>query len=67
MQDIMNDRERQAREELRKKRLRRVYSEYVQQVIPGYYMTHFHKFLCDEIQAFEEAECPDDISFQVFL
>lgn len=67
MLEQMNDRERQAREELRKKRLKRVYSEYVQQVIPGYYMTNFHKFLCDEIQEFEEAECPDDISFQVFL
>lgn len=63
----ISDREKEAREELRKKRLRRVYSEYVQEAVPGYYMTKFHKFLCDEIQEFEEAECPDDISFQVFL
>lgn len=59
--------EKQAREELRRKRLRRIYSEYVQEAVPGYYLTNFHKFLCDEIQEFENAECPDDISFQVFL
>lgn len=64
---MISDREQQAREELRRKRLRRVYSEYVQETVPGYYMTHFHKFLCDEIQEFEEHECPDDISFEVFL
>lgn len=64
---MISDREQQAREELRRKRLRRVYSEYVQETVPGYYMTNFHKFLCDEIQEFEEHECPDDISFEVFL
>lgn len=63
----MTELEKRAREELRKKRLLRVYSEYVEQVIPAYSMTRFHKYLCDEIQAFEEAECPEDISFQVFL
>ena len=64
---MISDREQQAREELKRKRLKRVYSEYVQETVPGYYMTHFHKFLCDEIQEFEEHECPDDISFEVFL
>ena len=64
---MISDREQQAREELRRKRLRRIYSEYVQETVPGYYMTNFHKFLCDEIQEFEEHECPDDISFEVFL
>ena len=67
MNSQISERELQAREELKKKRLRRVYSEYVQETVPGYYMTNFHKFLCDEIQEFEEHECPDDISFEVFL
>ena len=41
--------------------LRSDYSAYVQHVNPGYYMSHFHKFLCDTIQEFIEAPCERDM------
>lgn len=63
----ISETERIAREELRKRRLMRVYSEYVEQTIPRYAMTKFHKYLCDKIQEFEEHDCPSNLDFEIFL
>lgn len=38
--------------ELLRRRCRAHYSNYVQYANPRFYMTHFHRFLCDEIQTF---------------
>ena len=40
--------------EIKRRQLRRDYSAYVQYSNPGFCMTHFHKYLCDEIQEFLE-------------
>lgn len=40
--------------EIFRRKLRRDYSAYVAYVNPGFCMTHFHKYLCDEIQEFIE-------------
>ena len=40
--------------ELFRRKLRKDYSAYVPYVNPGFCMTHFHKYLCDEIQEFIE-------------
>ena len=40
--------------ELLRRKMRNDYSEYVKYANPGFYMTHFHKYLCDEIQHFLE-------------
>ena len=42
--------------ELERRRLQRDYGRYVVYSNPGFVMTHFHRYLCDEIQAFLEAE-----------
>ena len=47
--------------ELYRRKLRSDYSAYVQHVNPGYFMSHFHKFLCDTIQEFLEAPCERDM------
>lgn len=47
--------------EIYRRRLRSDYSAYVQHVVPGYFMSHFHKFLCDTIQEFIEAPCERDM------
>lgn len=44
-----------------RRKLRRDYSAYVQHVVPGYFMSRFHKFLCDTIQEFLEAPCKRDM------
>lgn len=52
--------------ELLRRRLRKSYAEYVQYVNPGFYMSHFHKFLCDTIQEFIEAPCLNGV-FDILL
>lgn len=47
--------------ELYRRRLRSDYSAYVQHVVPGYFMSKFHKYLCDTIQEFLEAPCERDM------
>lgn len=44
--------------ELFRRKCQKTYSEYVQYANSGleYYMTHFHKYLCDQIQQFLEIE-----------
>lgn len=41
--------------ELLRRKLRKDYGAYVQYSNPGFFMTKFHRFLCDEIQEFLEA------------
>lgn len=41
--------------------LRKSYAAYVQHVVPNYFMSHFHKFLCDTVQEFLEAPCERDM------
>lgn len=36
---------------------RKNYGTYVSLANPGFYMTHFHRFLCDKVQTFLEAPC----------
>lgn len=43
--------------ELLRRKARKDYGTYVELANPGFYMTHFHRYLCDEIQAFLEAPC----------
>ena len=43
--------------ELLRRKLRKDYSAYCQFVNSGFYMTHFHKFLCDKVQEFLEHHC----------
>ena len=38
--------------ELLRRKLRKDYSAYVQYVNEGFYLSHFHKYLCDKIQEF---------------
>lgn len=38
--------------ELLRRKLRKDYSAYVQYVNDGFYLSHFHKYLCDKIQEF---------------
>lgn len=47
--------------ELYRRKLRSDYSAYVQHVVPGYYMSHFHKYICDTVQEFLEAPCERDM------
>ena len=42
--------------ELLRRRCRRDYGEYVKLANPGFYMTTFHRYLCDQIQEFLEYE-----------
>lgn len=43
--------------ELLRRKARKDYGTYVELANPGFYMTHFHRYLCDQIQAFLEASC----------
>lgn len=43
--------------ELLRRKARTDYGTYVELANPGFYMTHFHRYLCDEIQRFLEAPC----------
>lgn len=43
-------------EQLRRK-ARKDYGTYVELANPGFYMTHFHRYLCDTIQKFLEHKC----------
>ena len=43
--------------ELLRRKARSDYGTYVALANPGFYMSHFHRYLCDEIQAFLEAPC----------
>ena len=52
--------------ELERRKLRKTYSEYVQWVNDGFYMTHFHKWLCDKVQEFIEAPCTNGV-FDILL
>lgn len=47
--------------ELYRRKLRSNYSAYVQHVVPGYFLSRFHKYLCDTIQEFIEATCERDM------
>lgn len=47
--------------ELLRRKLRRDYSAYVAYSNPGFYMTHFHKYLCDEVQRFLETPTTRDM------
>ena len=40
--------------EILRRKLRNDYGAYVEYVNPGFFMTHFHRYLCDEIQSFLE-------------
>lgn len=52
--------------ELQRRLLRRSYSDYVAWVNDGFYMTHFHKWLCDKVQEFVEAPCTNGV-FDILL
>ena len=52
--------------ELLRRRLRRTYAEYVPYVNEGFYMSTFHRYLCDQIQAFLEAPCTNGV-FDILL
>ncbi len=43
--------------EILRRKCRRDYSAYVETANPGFYMTHFHKYLCDKVQEFLEHPC----------
>lgn len=43
--------------ELFRRKCRNDYGTYVQYSNPGFYMTHFHRYLCDQIQEFLEHKC----------
>lgn len=43
--------------EILRRKARSDYGTYVQLANPGFYMTKFHRYLCDEIQAFLEHPC----------
>lgn len=47
--------------ELQRRRLRKDYAAYCEYVNRGYYMSHFHKWLCDKIQEFVEAPCTNGV------
>lgn len=47
--------------EILRRKLRKSYSAYCEYVNEGFYMTHFHKYLCDEIQTFLEHKCDNDV------
>lgn len=52
--------------ELTRRRLRKSYADYVAYCTPGFYMSHFHKFLCDTVQEFIEAPCTNGV-FDILL
>ena len=49
--------------ELKRRRLRKNYGDFVEYSNPGFYMTKFHRYLCDEIQEFLEHE--SDLAMEI--
>lgn len=47
--------------EILRRKARKDYATYVALANPGFYTTHFHKFLCDEIQEFLEHPCENGV------
>lgn len=47
--------------EILRRKARKDYAIYVALANPGFYTTHFHKFLCDEIQEFLEHPCENGV------
>lgn len=47
--------------EIYRRKLRSNYSAYVQHVVPGYFLSKMHKYLCDTIQEFLAAPCERDM------
>lgn len=43
--------------EIYRRKLRNDYGAFVQYANPGFYMTKFHRYLCDQVQEFLEHEC----------
>lgn len=43
--------------ELLRRKARKDYATYVELANPGFYMTHFHRYLCNKIQEFLETPC----------
>lgn len=52
--------------ELTRRKLRKSYADYVAYSTPGFYMSHFHKFLCDTVQEFIDTPCTNGV-FDVLL
>lgn len=52
-------------DELKRRQLRRNYGDYVAYANPGFYMTHFHRYLTDQIQAFLEHK--SELAMEVLL
>lgn len=44
-------------DELLRRRARKDYATFVELANPGFYMTHFHRYLCDQVQRFLEQPC----------
>ena len=47
--------------EILRRKARKDYATYVALANPGFYTTHFHKFLCDEIREFLEHPCENGV------
>lgn len=47
--------------ELLRRKLRKDYSAYCEYVNKGFYMSHFHKWLCDKVQEFVETPCQNGV------
>ena len=43
--------------EILRRKARKDYATYVQLANPGFYMTHFHRYLCEQVQEFLESPC----------
>lgn len=43
--------------EIVRRKARKDYATYVELANPGFYMTHFHKYLCNKVQEFLESPC----------
>lgn len=52
--------------ELLRRKLRKDYGAYVAFSTPGFYMSHFHRFLCNKIQEFLETPCSNGV-FDILL
>ena len=47
--------------EILRRKLRKDYSAYCEYVNRGFYMSHFHKWLCDKVQEFLETPCTNGV------
>ena len=52
--------------EIERRRLRGSYAAYCGYVNEGFYMSHFHRYLCDKVQEFLEAPCTNGV-FDILL